>query len=224
MANPHGMKLSDIAFGVAGELCGCDAPVAHSTFLVSRFGSQLHRPERPRGLRRTLVGRFGHDLKLMNRERLLAMTSAEAVSAGVAATDDDDALSRGKNFNTRIDDVAQAALVLLWKEFHCVVNSLQLAAGNFQVARVLGAAGENDSLIFAAEILDWNFRADFGVGYELHPLGGHLIEAAVDDVFFQLELRDAVAKQSTDAVSFFVDGDGMAGAAQLLGCRESRRT
>ena len=86
---------------------------------------------------------------------------------------------------------------------------------------MLGASSKNDRVEIAAKIFDRNFRADFGVGDELHALGGHLFKAAIDDVLFELELGNAVAKQSADAVGFFVDRDGVAGAAELLRCGES---
>ena len=56
------------------------------------------------------------------------------------------------------------------------------------------------------------------MGDELHALGRHLFEAAIDDVLLQLELRDAIAKESADAVRLFIDRDRMASAAQLLRC------
>ena len=65
-----------------------------------------------------------------------------------------------------------------------------------------------------------NVLADFGIGDELHAFGGHLLEAAIDDVLLQLEFGNAVAQQSADAVVFLVDRDRVAGAAQLLRGRE----
>ena len=47
-------------------------------------------------------------------------------------------------------------------------------------------------------------------------LGAHLLEAAVEDVLLQLEVGNAVAQQAADAVVLLEDGDGVAGAAQLL--------
>ena len=152
----------------------------------------------------------------MHGERLLAVDGAKAVGAGVAAADDDDALAGCENLERRIERVAMAALVLLRQEFHGEMDSLQLTAGNFEIARMLGAARQNDGVKVAAQIFDRNVRADFGVGDELHAFGGHLFEAAVDDVLFQLELGDAVAQQSADAVCFFVDRDRVSGAAKLL--------
>ena len=78
---------------------------------------------------------------------------------------------------------------------------------------MFGAAGQNDSIEIAAQVFDMNVSSDFRVGDELHALSGHLFKAAIDDVLFEFEFRDAIAKQSANAVCFFVDRDRMAGAA-----------
>ena len=129
------------------------------------------------------------------------MARAQAVGAGVAAADDDDALAGRKNVERGIERVAVAALVLLRQKFHGVVNALQFAAGNLQdrgdartpPARTMASKSRRRSSTA-------NVRADFGIGDELHALGGHLFEAAVDDVLLQLEFGNAVAQQSADAV------------------------
>ena len=54
------------------------------------------------------------------------------------------------------------------------------------------------------------------VGEEGDALGAHLLETAIDDVLFELEVGNAVAQQAADAVVLFVDGDGVAGATELL--------
>ena len=54
------------------------------------------------------------------------------------------------------------------------------------------------------------------VGLEDDAFGLHLLDAAVDDVLFKLEVGNAVAEKAADAVGFFEDGDGVAGAAKLL--------
>ncbi len=119
--------------------------------------------------------------------------------------------------------VAFVAAILLRQKLHGEVNALELAAGNRQVARLLGAAAEQDRVVLSGERLDGNVDADMRVGQEGDALGAHLLDAAIDDVLFQLEVRNAVAQQAADAVVLLVDGDGVAGAAQLLRGREARR-
>jgi hypothetical protein len=81
---------------------------------------------------------------------------------------------------------------------------------------MLGAPGQHDGVEIAAQIFDWNLAAYLGVGDELHALGGHLLEAAIDDVLFQFEFGNPVAKQSADAVGLFIHRNRVASAAELL--------
>ncbi len=61
-----------------------------------------------------------------------------------------------------------------------------------------------------------------GVDNELHALGAHLFQTAVDEVLLHLEIRDAIAQQTADAVGLLEYGDGVAGARQLLGSGQTR--
>src|ERR1700687_5150531 len=160
----------------------------------------------------------------MNRKWLLALAGAQAVRAGIAAANDDHPLARRENFDTCVDRVAVASLVLLREEFHRIVNPLQFASGNFQITWMLGAARQDDSIEFTTQIFDRDVVAHLSVRNKFHALGGHLLEAAIDDVLFQLELGDAITKQSTDAICFFVDHNRMPGATQLLRRGQSCRT
>ncbi len=54
------------------------------------------------------------------------------------------------------------------------------------------------------------------LGPELHPLGAHLPDATVDQLFAEFEIGDAVAHQSANAVTLLEQGDGVPGTGQLL--------
>ena len=118
-------------------------------------------------------------------------------------------------------DVAFVAAILLGQKLHGEVNALELAAGNLEVARMFGAAAEQDRVVVPGERFDGNVDADMRVGEERDALGAHLLDAAIDDVLLQLEVGNAVAQQAADAVVLLIDGDGVAGAAQLLRGRQS---
>jgi hypothetical protein len=154
----------------------------------------------------------------MDGKRVLAMAGAEAIGSGIAAADDDDALAGGEDLVR--DGVALVAAVLLREELHRVMDALELAAGDLEIARVLGAAGEKDGVEIAPQVGDGDVHADVGVDLELHSFGAHLLEAAVDEVLLHLEVRDAVAEEAADAVALLEDGDGVAGAGELLGSGE----
>ena len=61
----------------------------------------------------------------------------------------------------------------------------------------------------------------FDAGAEAGALGLHLVEARLEVLLLHLEVGDAVAQQAADAVVALVDGDGVAGARELLGGGEA---
>ena len=101
------------------------------------------------------------------------------------------------------------------------MNAFQLASGNLEVARLFGAAGQQDGVIVPGEGFHRHIHAHVRVGHERDALGAHLLNAAVDDVLFHLEVGNAVTQQAADAVCLFVNSDGVTGAAQLLRCCQS---
>ena len=52
----------------------------------------------------------------------------------------------------------------------------------------------------------------------------HQVEPAIEEPLLELELGDAVAQQAADAIGALEDGDRVAGAIQLRGRREARRS
>ena len=54
-------------------------------------------------------------------------------------------------------------------------------------------------------------------------LGLHLLDPALDDIFFHLEIGDAVAEQAAGIGVLLIDMHVVAGAGELLRGREARR-
>ena len=61
-----------------------------------------------------------------------------------------------------------------------------------------------------------------GVGLELNALVAHLLDPTVDVVLLHLEVGNAVAKQTADAVGLLEHSDHVAGAIELLRGGEAR--
>ena len=93
---------------------------------------------------------------------------------------------------------------------------LQFAAGNRQVARLLGAAGEHHRVVFVEQSRGRDIDADIGAVVKHHALGLHLRDAAVDVVLFHLEVGNAVAQQPAGFRPSLVDVDVVTGAGKLL--------
>ena len=125
------------------------------------------------------------------------MTGAEAICAGISATNDHHTLAGRQNFDRGSNGLAQTALVRLGQEFHREVDSLQFAARNLQVAWMFRSAGQYDGVKFTAQILDGDIVSDLSVGNELHAFGRHLLQAAIDDVFRIYDIQ-LVGRESMD--------------------------
>ena len=79
----------------------------------------------------------------------LPVSRAQAVGAGVAAADDDDALALGRD-RLLGEDIAGVALVLLDEVVHGRVDALQFAPRHRELARLLGAERQADRVELAA--------------------------------------------------------------------------
>ena len=122
----------------------------------------------------------------------------------------------------RFDAVSRASPVLLGEEVHGEVDAAQLAPGNRQVARLLGARRQQDGVEPASKLGYGEIDADLDAGLEEDPLLPHLLDAPVHDPLLQLEIRDPVAEQPAHAIRLLEDGHRVAGTGQLLGRGETR--
>ena len=112
--------------------------------------------------------------------------------------------------------LAADAAVLLRQEVHGEMDAVELAAGDRQVARLLGAAGENHGVVVGEELISSEIHADMGVVMEDYAFGLHLRDAAVDVMLLHLEVGNAVAQQPAGLGVFLVDVNLVAGARELL--------
>ena len=107
------------------------------------------------------------------------------------------------------------------------MDAVEVAAGNRQVARRFGAAGQRHRVIGFHQLLRIDragrIAADRLAVMEGDALSLHLRDAAVDDVLFHLEVRNAIAHQSAGLGELLIDMDVMAGAGELLRAGEARR-
>ncbi len=84
------------------------------------------------------------------------MAGANAVGAGVAATDHNHVLAFGRNLLGNV--VACIGLVLLGQELHGKVNAIQITSGNGQIAWGFRAACEH----YGIEFFFQRFRCAYG--------------------------------------------------------------
>ncbi len=70
----------------------------------------------------------------------LAMSGAQAVGAGVAAADDEDALAFCVDRDSRVDNGRLRSGDFAGAETPSRMNAFEFAAGNLEVARLLGSS------------------------------------------------------------------------------------
>ena len=174
--------------------------------------------------RRALCRRHRHDLELMHGRRLLPMRRAQAIRARIAAADDDHVLAGGENLVSAPRSPAHA-LVLLRQKIHREMDALQLAARDGQIARLLGAHRQHDRR---------RNRLRRSSSETLTPMCALVTNSTPSaaicsrrrsmHVLLHLEIGNAVAQQSADAVGFLEHRHRVPGARQLLRRGQARRT
>src|SRR5580700_5143495 len=120
--------------------------------------------------------------------------------------------------------VAGIALVLLRQKIHRKMDTVEVAAGHFEVAWQFRPTGQCQRVEFREQPVDADIDPDLHRGTELDPLRRHLLDPAIDQVLLHLEIGDAVAQQPADAVGLLEQGHRMAGARQLLGASHAGRS
>jgi hypothetical protein len=140
------------------------------------------------------------------------------------SADHHDVLAVGEDRLVGPDWLAGHAPILLRQEVHREVHAREVAAGNGQVARRLGAAGKRDGVMRVDKVRSAHRYADMGVVVEDDAFGRHLLNAPIDMALFHLEIWNAVAQQAARLGVLLIDVDVMAGARELLSAGETCRT
>ncbi len=223
--DPGGGKLAHPAAG-AGKGLGQNAPAPLASFLVRAGGPQDLGPGGPGRFGIASLGRLRQDFDLVHRPGPLADRGAHAVAPGVAAADDHDVFVLGVDRQVAEggDGVAGHAAVLLGEKIHGEVNALQVAAGDVERPRLAGPHRQADGVEHLPQVPAGEVLADVHARLELDPLGHHLLQAAVDDSLFQLEVGDAVAQKPPEAVVLLEDDHLVPAAGKLLGEGQAGRT
>ncbi|CAB4965367.1 unannotated protein [freshwater metagenome] len=122
----------------------------------------------------------------------MPVRGAEAVSPGVASSDDDHVPT------ARIDhrDIGIALLHAVGKrqELHGLVNAAELTPLDRQVPPDGRAHGNDDGVVASAEVVGSHVYAHLNSRTEPHALGLHLLKPAVEVVLLHLEFGNAVAQ------------------------------
>ena len=102
------------------------------------------------------------------------------------------------------------------------MDSLELAAGNRQVARLFAASREHDGVMLFEQLVGRDIDADIGIVMEDDAFALHLLDAAVDVDLFHLKVRNPVAQQTASLCPSLIDMHLMSGARELLRAGKAR--
>ena len=166
----------------------------------------------------TLQRRFRQHLELMNGRRLLSNGCSETIGSRIPASNYHHPLACGNNLILTRNVFAGETPVLLSQVIHGKMNAPQLSAGNAKIAWPPNTDGNQSGIVSVREFICRNVFADIHSRQELNLLTTHLVQPSIDNVFFKLEIGNAVPEQATHAVVLFENRNGMPGARQLL-CR-----
>ncbi len=109
------------------------------------------------------------------------------------------------------------------QKLHRLMDALQLAAGNRQLAPSGCATGQYDRIEISAQLFGANVDPDVDARPEFGSFGAHLVQTPIKMPLFHLEFRDAVTQQPADAVFALENGDGVTRPGELLGGGQTRR-
>ena len=178
--------------------------------LVTVVDAEDPRPFGPGVVVGTLGRRLGQQLEVDHEVAAVANRRADAVGAGVAATDDDHVLVLGADVLRVLE--LQSSRLLVFSSRNSIAkwmpSSSRPGIGKSR-GRVAPAARTIAS--FSRRIfLDIDVDADVRVRHELDAFGSQEVDAAFDDALVELHVRNAVHQQAADAVVPLVDGHARA--------------
>ena len=87
------------------------------------------------------------------------------------------------------------------------------------------STAEKDTIIILQKLFCSDVNTNIDIGNKFHAFLFHQLQSAVNDLFLQLHVRNAVAEKSSDTVVSLKYGYAVATAVQLLcGCQSGRTT
>ena len=100
----------------------------------------------------------------------------------------------------------QKTLCHTTQEINRKVNALRVPAGSLDVSRVLCTAGQDHPIVILQELRRLYIFSDIRSSDKSHTFLFHDLYLAINDLFLQLHIRNAIHEQSADTVCSLVDG------------------
>ena len=156
--------------------------------------------------------------------RLLPSGRSHTVAARVTAADNHDDFVLGGYDLSFVHGFGGVEPVLGRQVLHREQDVFISPARDIEVARLTGSHRQADAVEHLPQITSGNILAHVYARLKLDSFGFELLKPAVDDVFSQLEVGNAVAQETADPLIGLKDDHVMSCSSQLLSGRETRRT
>ena len=162
---------------------------------------------------------------VQGQHRPAAQTDAgtDTVVAGVTGTHDNHILPLYQGAGTVGQLGVQQALGHRRQEVHRKQDPLGIPVRHIQVPGLGGTAAQHHRVILIQQLLGSHSAAHVGVGAEVDPLRCHQVHPALNHLFVQLHVGDAVHQQAADPVGPLIDSDCVAPVVQLVRHRQPGR-
>ena len=164
-------------------------------------------------------------IKALHRLRALPDGRAHAIHRRVAAADDDDILARRQQRSVRMlgHVIAKARLVGGGEIVERLHHARRADARRADVARLVDAGRDQDGVVPVTQLLHGRVAPDLETFVEDDAAVLQPLDAAHDDVLFQLEAGNAIGQQAAGAIVPVIDMHLMPRRAQIFGGGEAGR-
>ena len=164
---------------------------------------------------------LGHDLELRDGGAAMAQGSANAISAGITATNDDDVFAFGVDGGL---SAIKHGFGVRGEEVHRHMDAFQFATRDGEITRLGGPGTKDGGVELLEQLVGWQIFADGGVAHEFHAFIFKQPDAPQNDlVLVELHVRNAIHEQSAGAVRAFEHRDGVSSLVELGGSAQSSR-
>ena len=197
-------------------------PALDASLLVRRALLVEPREGGPGHVRGSRFRWLGQELELIQLLGPLSTGGSHTVGARITAAQHDTNLAPCKDLFIRIGRITGTAAVLLAEEVHCQVDAVEIGPRNIEHSWLFRTAGEAYGVVVLQQVVSGQILAGLHLREKLDSLFLHQADAPVEDVLLQLEIRDAVAKQSPDTIGLLQHRYRMPEAVQPLGSGQPR--
>ncbi len=197
-----------------------DLKLAVCTFCLTGRSPHFGGPIRPDAELVFSFRRLRTNVQLRNVYSALTESRPNAVRCRITTANNHDMLTTGENWrfvpSDRFNILAANATVLLNQIWHSIMHAFKVCTRNACRTRLFRTTRIKHGIIRIEQAAQRLVQADIHAAKEANAFTFHLRDAAVDQMFFHLEVRNTITQQTAGAAFTFIDIDHVTSACKLL--------